>query len=129
MTHSLEFRDGVLRARTSGDIEIYGFLEYLRAVLEHEKWTPGGKLLCDHRELKGFSMNIPNVTHKTGQVANFIKDNEARLGNAAIASILPCMDASPVTSLWITFIEHIKVDINYKNFYDMVHAEQWLSSR
>ena len=128
MIHTISSKDGIIRVKTSGEMEVQGFISYLRDVMAHEHWNPGGRILSDHTELKGFTADIPNIFDKVSNVAVFFKENQEKFGRAVLASVLPDTDAAVATSLWNTLREHIGVDIVYKNFYDLKSAEQWVKS-
>lgn len=128
MTHTLEFRDGIFYVKTSGEMDVEGFIAYYNDVLGNDKWVPGGKVIADHRELRGFTIDISKPFDKVSIVAEFFRQNEDRLGKAVLASVTPDRNAEVLVSLWDTVREYIKVDIHFRSFYEMEEAEEWIRS-
>ena len=125
MQFSLKYHDGIFEVTTSGDATVQGYKDFAKAVLEHEKWKPGGLALLNHTALNTGTLTINEVE----EIVNISKQNSEHIGEAKLA-ILASRDLDyGMTRMWQILIEMRGTwHATEKLFRDRDEAFEWLKS-
>ena len=129
MKQEIIFKDDYFEIRYFGDLDIGGFFQTTKALLNHPSFMKNSKYIVDYSGLQNiyeFSLSLGELQSYAalqGKVAD-------RAGKIILARIgLPSQDARMLANLWVSLCEHYGVDIEAEDFTDKGEAIKWLSSR
>lgn len=61
MDYNVQYHHGLFEIKTSGDANLEGFKGFWGKLINHEKWTPGSRILADHTELNSAPLTVENI--------------------------------------------------------------------
>ena len=122
---NLNYHDAIFEVTTSGDAILQGYYDFTTAVLEHEKWKPGGLMLLNHTELNTGPLTVDNVQ----AIADISKQYSEQLGKAKVALVVDRDLDYGMTRMWQVLVgsdttSHDSVKI----FRNRDEAAAWLKS-
>jgi hypothetical protein len=125
MQFSLQYHQdqGIFEVKTNGEAEVERFCDFMKAIVDHEKWKPGSPVLVDNTKLNAAPLTIDGV--KT--IANFCEQHRAQFGHAKCALLASRDLEFGLTRMWQVFVSVDVWDVSEKLFKSRDEALAWLS--
>lgn len=125
MQFDLNYHDEIFEVTTSGDAILQGYYDFVKAVLEHKEWKPGGLVLINNTELNTGTLTIDDI-NALAEISNQYRE---QIGKAKVAIVLDRDLDYGMARIWQTFVG-LRADwqASEKLFRNMVEAEAWLNS-
>jgi hypothetical protein len=122
---NLNYHDAIFEVTTFGDAILRGYYDYTEAVLEHEKWKPGGLILLNHTDLNTGPLKIDDVQ----AIANIAGLYSKQLGTAKVAIVVDRDLDYGMTRMWQALVESYTTSPDStKIFRNRDEAVAWLKS-
>lgn len=99
MKYEIEYSDGILEVKTSGNAELQGFMDFIRDIVAHEHWQPDGKILINHTKLNADSLTSEDIE----KMSDFGKNLQSKIGRAKIALVVPGDLQFGLSRMWQMF--------------------------
>ncbi len=121
MKFNLQYLDDVFEIKAVGVGDVKGISSFLKAVLDHEKWEPGGKFLVDFTELDLGELTVNEVR----DIARVCGQFSALFGRAKCAIIATRDLEFGMVRMWEVFVED-RWEVNEELFHSGDEAIAWL---
>ena len=123
MQYNVHCHDAIFEVATSGDANLQGFIDYVKVILEHEEWKPGGRILSDHTELNSGPLTVDDVRG----IAYLASKYNEKFGNAKLATVVSRDLEYGMARMWEVYVESEDWHVSEKLFRDRDEALAWLN--
>ena len=101
MKFDLKDHGDILEVTTSGDATLQGYRDFTKALVDHEAWKPGGRLLLNHMKLNSAPLTMDDV-EAIGRLSGKYKE---QLGSAKVAVVTGQEVDSGLARAWQSMVE------------------------
>lgn len=122
MEFSIEYRDGHMAVKASGDADFESFARMHYAILNHDNWKPGTPVLIDHSDANVGSLTVSNVRDVAADVVKYAD----KIGRSRCAFLVSRDLEYGMIRMWMVFVED-KWLATAKIFRSREEAIAWLS--
>lgn len=121
MDFSLQVADGFFEIKTYGDAEVEKFLDFIQALVAHEKWRPGSSVLIDHSALNAGPLTVDDIS----AIAYICGDYRDQIGDSKMVILVGRDLEYGLARMWSVYVNG-KWDVTATILRSRDEALSWL---
>ena len=125
MEFTLKHLDGIFEVTTSGDANLQGYVDIVKAIAEHEEWKPGGLVLFNNTKLNTGPLTMDDVKAIAGVSRQYMEQT----GTAKLAIVVGRPLDYGMTQMWEYLVKmNFDWEASEKSFWNRKDAIAWLKN-
>ena len=122
MNFNLDYKNGIFEIKTFGTGDIKGIQSFIISLLEHDKWSPGSKIIVDYTECNLGNLTVDNIY----QITQINHEVSTLLGDSKCAHIVSRDIEYGMVRMWEALVED-KWSVTEHVFRTREEALSWIT--